>query len=340
MNKNSKPYEDFLKEMNDLHVNYDYELITDYNGIYKTRAKCTCRKCGHEWETTLNYMLKGNGCYQCKNKEAVEKRRAKEKEKFYKKMEEINPPYDFVGEYVNQKSRFKCTCHKCGHEWESVPTSMTRGYGCMKCHGIKVGNLKRKGIEKFKEDFYKITDEVEVISDTYQNSLSLIKLKCKHCGHDWEAQANNLLSGYCLNCPKCSDTNSVPNKFMMNILDDSNIEYIAEYSPEWIGMKRYDFYLPKFNTIIEVNGAQHYNGSFSSLGGRTLEEEQENDAYKKRMALENGISDYIVIDARYSNLKTLRKGIEESPLRKILKEDIDYEDVFKKSHTAKESVKI
>ena len=339
MNKNAKTYETFLKEIKELNINYDYEIITDYIGIVRTRARCTCRSCGYTWETTLEHMLKGKGCYPCKNKNAIEKRRIKEKEKFYKKMEEINPPYDFVGEYVNQKSRFKCTCHKCGYEWESVPTSMTRGYGCMKCHSIKVGNLKRKGIEKFKEDFYKITDEVEVVSNTYRNGSTYIKLRCKHCGHTWEAQARNLLSGCCLNCPKCSDTNSVPNKFMMNVLDDSNIEYVSEYSPEWAGMKRYDFYLPRFNIIIEVNGAQHYNGAFSYFGGRTLEEEQENDAYKKRIALENGISGYIVIDARRSNLKTLMNGIEESPLRKLLKENIDYEDAFKRSHTVKESVK-
>ena len=68
MNKNSKPYEDFLKEMNDLHVNYDYALLNEYNGIYHTRARCTCRECGYTWETDLKYMLKGKGCYRCADK--------------------------------------------------------------------------------------------------------------------------------------------------------------------------------------------------------------------------------------------------------------------------------
>ena len=49
---------------------------------------------------------------------------------------------------------------------------------------------------------------------------------------------------------------------------------------EWSENKRYDVYIPYLNCIVENHGEQHYNNSFKSLNGRTLEEEQKNDKYK------------------------------------------------------------
>lgn len=58
------------------------------------------------------------------------------------------------------------------------------------------------------------------------------------------------------------------------------------------GLFRYDFYLPQYNAIIEVNGQQHYTEAW---GGRTkLMKQKENDRRKISYALANNIAIYII----------------------------------------------
>ena len=109
-------------------------------------------------------------------------------------------------------------------------------------------------------------------------------------------------------CKYCSDGISIPNKFIANILNQLNIDFITELSKsenKWCGYFRYDFYLPKYNMIIEANGLQHYE---ESNRGKSLFEEQMNDLFKYKCA-KNHVNNYIVIDCRYSTLEWLKENI-------------------------------
>lgn len=118
----------------------------------------------------------------------------------------------------------------------------------------------------------------------------------------------------------CSErgSGSFPERFMKSLLDQLGIDYAREKVFDWsagtgsnarMGQKRYDFYIPTTSTIIEVHGAQHYDGGFESLGGRTLAEEQENDLFKAELAKQNGIQHYIVVNAVSSDFKFLRNSV-------------------------------
>ena len=108
---------------------------------------------------------------------------------------------------------------------------------------------------------------------------------------------------------------------MINILEQLNIEFKLEKKFKWSNNKRYDFYIPSLNCIIETHGEQHYKESFSKIKSskkvRTLEEEQENDRIKKELALKNGIEHYIVIDCRKSELEYIKNNILSSKLAKL-----------------------
>ena len=54
------------------------------------------------------------------------------------------------------------------------------------------------------------------------------------------------------------------------------------------------------------------------LGGRTLEEEQENDELKKSLAIKNGIKDYLVIDCRESEMEFIKSNILKSQLNQFV----------------------
>lgn len=115
---------------------------------------------------------------------------------------------------------------------------------------------------------------------------------------------------------------SYPERFISSLLKTLGVDYAREQTFDWSttnnvdGRKtarRYDFYVPALSAIIEVHGAQHYEGGFEALGGRTLQEEQENDCYKEQLAKENGIKHYIVIDASNSSPQYLEKSIVSNP---------------------------
>ena len=123
----------------------------------------------------------------------------------------------------------------------------------------------------------------------------------------------------------CKDGISYPNKLMYNILKSLNIDFRTEKEFEWLNNRKYDFYIPSKDVIIEMHGIQHYERTFERMGkrARTLEEEQFNDKYKKEAALNNGISHYVVIDCRKPNLEWLKENI----LNSILAELIDFNSV-------------
>jgi hypothetical protein len=106
---------------------------------------------------------------------------------------------------------------------------------------------------------------------------------------------------------------------MFSFLKQTGIEFVYQYSPKWIKPKRYDFYIPLINSIIEVNGEQHYEKSFyTTKKGRTLEEEKENDRVKQTTALKNNIKNYIIIDCRISDRNFIKHNILNSNLINLI----------------------
>ena len=132
-----------------------------------------------------------------------------------------------------------------------------------------------------------------------------------------------------LSCKKCGIGTSYPNRFMFNLLTYLRIDFIPEKTFSWSNGKIYDFYLPKFNIIIEMHGGQHYvHTGFQ----RTLELEQENDLYKEKLAKENGISKYIVVECMKSLPEYIYQNICNSELRNIIKIDnIDINPIHEQS---------
>ena len=53
--------------------------------------------------------------------------------------------------------------------------------------------------------------------------------------------------------PKISDGSKLETYFRVNILEALNIEYIQQYKLSAVG-RYYDFYLPKYNILIECDG--------------------------------------------------------------------------------------
>ena len=97
---------------------------------------------------------------------------------------------------------------------------------------------------------------------------------------------------------------------------------------------RYDFYgvVNGKTWICEIQGKQHTEKSFHTLGGRTLEEEIENDRLKKEYALSQGIDYYIEIYSKESGFNQLKDAIINSEISKLYcLDNVDWVDCYRKS---------
>lgn len=150
-----------------------------------------------------------------------------------------------------------------------------------------------------------------------EGSTEKVHWKCITCNKLYKSKSIEMVNKNGLSCSNCSDGVSYSEKVMSNILKYICVDFGNNITFYWSDAKRYDFYIPSLNMIIETHGGQHYEKGFESIGGRTLQEEQENDKYKYEMAMKNGIDKYIVIDCRKSELEWIKNSILSSELSSI-----------------------
>ena len=132
--------------------------------------------------------------------------------------------------------------------------------------------------------------------EDYVNNRIKLKHRCKN-GHIYLQNPCSHLRGQ--GCPICNESHG--EKFIRNYLDKNRIEYESQKKFSDLKDKKslsYDFYLPKYNILIEYQGKQHYfrgRGYFDTCG--RLELQQHHDKLKKDYAKENG---YKLLELHYS----------------------------------------
>lgn len=242
---------------------------------------------------------------------------------FIDQVAKLEPTYSVVGKYCGVEAKIEMMCDK-GHIFNITPSSFLRGSRCGVCYGSQVV----KGVNDvgtthphLVEYFFNIEDAYSV---TCGNSKK-IKFKCPRCGHV-KYMATNTLNHYGFRCNVCGDGISYPNKFMCNLLKELNIDFIPEYSPEWIKPKRYDFYIPSKNLIIEMDGGFHYRDN--NMKGVTCEDAKLIDEYKDTKAYERCIK-VIRIPCDYGNHINKRNEIITNNVlsNKDIREAFDIESI-------------
>lgn len=224
-------------------------------------------------------------------------------------------------------------CSKCGYIGEIREDVLSRGSGCPCCctpPKIIVENInslvakeETKWMIPLFENGY---NEAKLYS---KGSTKKIKHICPYCGKQ-QIVARPIYQLYS-NMPKCEFCGrgrSYPERLMASLLSNLDIEYTTQLTSttyEWCGSKRYDFYIPSLNTIIETHGEQHYKDTSRTK----LNEVVNNDKEKETIALRNGITNYIIIDCRISDFDFIKQNILSSDLIKLLNKDIEWDTVRK-----------
>ena len=137
-------------------------------------------------------------------------------------------------------------------------------------------------------------------------SRKMITTKCPNCSREKDIRIADLLKdNYSCQCSK--QYSSFGERLTQSYLDIMGIDYIREYSFKDLGRKRFDFYLPDYNTVLEVHGIQHYK---EVTGYMNHKKTKQSDTIKKKYCKENGIH-YIEVDARKSTFKHILSNLDK-----------------------------
>lgn len=188
-------------------------------------------------------------------------------------------------------------------------------YYCNKC--VKNNKQRWRNISETHPELINYFVNKEDAITYSHGSNKNVNLKCPECGYIQNMKICNFINrGF--SCQRCGDGISYPEKFIMSLFIQLNIEFIFQLSKKnfkWCQDYRYDFYIPDINCIVEVQGGQHFK---ESKRGRNLQKEQENDVIKERLAKENNINQYICIDCRNSNIDWIKQSILKSDLLELI----------------------
>lgn len=260
--------EEFIKKAKLKHGDkYDYSLVDYVNNI--TKVIIICKEHGEFTQTPINY-LRTNGCSKCSG---VYKSNTEE---FIEKSIKIHgEKYDYsLVDYKGNKEKIIIICKYHG-EFLQRPNNHLYGQGCSKCAGI-IKSDTNEFIEKSKKIYGEKYDYSKV---DYINSSTKVIIICKTHGEFLQKpiQHTHHKSG----CPFCVNKTE---GILYEKLQKYYPSLTPQFSPEWIGRKRFDFCIPEHNIIIELDGIQHFKqvSNWSSP-----EEQHRNDKEKEELATEH-----------------------------------------------------
>jgi len=234
-------------------------------------------------------------------------------ENFLIDLYKVNENLIVLNKYYNSQTLIECKCTIHDYVFQKKAYTLLHGCGCPVCSK----NIILKGVNDVNTTHSHISKYLVNISDgdrLHINSKEKVNVKCVYCGHKKLSSLSDL-NKYGVSCPICGDKISYPNKFIRNIFEQLGVEYTSEKIFEWNDKNKkrlYDIYLPDTNTIIEVNGDFHYKECH--FYNQYYEKVKENDKYKKRIAIQNGISKYIKIDCSKSSIEYIKNSVLSSEI--------------------------
>lgn len=211
-------------------------------------------------------------------------------------------------EYKNARTKLEFLC-KCGDKFYSTFDNFKKNkfHVCRKCSNSLEykGKVERKSDnEIFRKNKEYVIDMVEQCGFKYITRYT--KKETRSTIIEFECPIHGIQKVYWTNfskrkrCPKCNKYNKQDSLLTLKVgkfLKENNINYLREYKFDECKVKRklpFDFYLPKINVCIEVQGKQHYKESY--FGGwskevaiQKLKETKYHDFIKREFCRKNKI---------------------------------------------------
>ena len=294
----------FIEKSKEIHENkYDYSNVVYSNCDEKVTITC---KMHGDFEQTPYSHIKGKGCVLCSGKYKSNT------DEFIEKSKLIHgDTYDYSKvEYDNSYKHIIIICKKHGCFIQS-PTKHLSGNGCYKCGYDSISNKKSITQEEIIERFIKKHgNRYDYSKVEYNGIYNKVNIICEQHGEFLQA-TNSHLHG--CGCPLC--INKTEGKLYEKMYPLYST-IINQFKQEWckkISYLPFDFVIPEYKIIIELDGPQH----FQQISNWSSPEEQfENDKYKEKCANDNGYSVIRLLQEdvfydTYDWVKDLCEAIEE-----------------------------
>ena len=325
-------FEDFVRRGQEL---FGEKFLYDESSFKSLNDKITltCIKHSHKFSTNSNkhitrlsdldkeaYFKKHSRCKFCKD-EYKNEVMLQNKENFIKKSKELYGDkynYDSI-EYKSSICKVKIICPEHGEFMQTPVEHLKRP--CPICR------LKNT-IFNDAPEFVKYFKNVEHSKMYSVKSNKKVELSCPICGVDRTSTVNDLVTNG-FKCKVCSSGVSIPEKLFICVLKKLKIEFIHQFSDVWTEGKRYDFFLPTKNLIVEIHGGFHYQDTIFSKKNDV----QANDFFKKKLAFENGVQSYFEINCSKSKLNYLKDNIKKILHESIELSDYDWDTMWSQCHT-------
>ncbi|MEX0082987.1 hypothetical protein AB2T90_11175 [Clostridium butyricum] len=251
------------------------------------------------------------------------------------------------------KKCYKYHCNKCGFNggthwnlrnkeykselWVEESQLLVKRSGCSCC--CNNPRIVAKGINDIATTNPWMVKYFKNIEDVYTHTYSSIEklqMACPECRAE-KMMTPDKLYNWGFGCPRCGDGASYPEKFMFNLLEQLDINFIPQFNvtnANWCGKYKYDFYFELNNEkyIIETHGEQHYRDTVKF--SKSLAENKENDKRKKDLAFKNGVKkeNYIVINCYRSEISWMKNNIINSKLKELFDlSKVDWNKVLENS---------
>ncbi len=224
---------------------------------------------------------------------------------------------------IKKEKWYKYICNDCGYiGWKIESSILKQNTGCPCCQKNSHIVL-RKGVndiattEPWMVKYFKNKEDSEKYVKT---STANVDMVCPFCGKVHNKSIALLRANKGLACV-CKDKKSYNEKFIYNLLEQLNIDFLDEVSFKWCVFKAYnqnrnatgiyDFVIESIKLIIECDGDWH--NRYNTLSGKTKDESKYIDDMKDELAKINGYK-IIRIDCKITDNKYITNGILNSDL--------------------------
>lgn len=305
--KDFQPYEKWTEEEDSILLKYhnDYSVREIHEKFLPNR-------------TITTIEVRGRNLHKISFKSDEKKKIKKRQERANHYLERLQEKHNGkiicinIEDYIDTNTKLKHHCNIHNFDFPASPKSvLDEVYACPVCSG----NVILRGVNDLWTTHPHIAELLTNPEDGYSISYGCnskkVNFTCPECGEiSKKTPLDVSYNGF--NCKKCSDGISYPEKFVFELFNQLGLSFETHKVFDWLIDRYYDFYLTDYNILCETHGLQHYKDGFVSVGGRTHEQEQENDKIKMETALKNGISDYIILDCRYSDFDWIKNSIIQS----------------------------